>query len=240
MKWTAVIFAAGKGTRMKHLTTHVAKPSLSVGSETLISRLIRQVSSTSRVSEIFVNCSYKSESIINAVCESAHSQSVKVLWEYEPQGTSRSLLTIAPLISGAILAVHGDLFLGDGWLDNIYSNIGTAADYSYVAIHRRQRRLARSEVILDGNLVCSISSANLRESKSLEEEVWSNSGIYLIQSEHLDGIDFGGVGQSEVVEGVLQPLIESRRLKALPFAGYRFSIESPEDLFNLRTSIVIP
>lgn len=240
MKWTVLILAAGRGSRMRHLTSSVAKPSLSIGDETLISRLIRQVSFNPHVTGIFVNSSYKSESIINAVCESGYSQGIQILWENEPLGTSRSLLTVASLAKGPVLAVHGDLFLSDNWPNLINSEIGTDFDYSYVVIHRRKRALARSEVILEGNLVSSITSANLKESKSLEDEVWSNSGIYLIQGKHLHGLNFGSLGQSEVVEGVLQPLIAESRLKALPFRGSRFSIEKPEDLLKLRASIKTP
>jgi len=240
MKWNALIFAAGFGSRMQHLTSEIAKPALRVGDETLLSRLIRQISSASNISDIYVNCSYKPETVVHAISESPHGRNVKIVWESEPIGTSRSLLVVTELAGTDVLAIHGDLFLDDNWLENIVQEMNADSDYSQVVIHRRKRVLARSEVNLEQNLVVSITKPPFLRSEFPEEEVWSNSGIYLIRSKHLQGVDFRNIDKSEIVDGILQHLISRQLLKAVQFSGYRHSVENPHDLSKLRASIENP
>lgn len=240
MRWNAIIFAAGRGRRMRNLTVDKAKPSLSIGKETLISRLVRQVTYSTNISQIYINCSYKAESIINSVAEKELPKTIQILWESEPMGTSRSLLTIASREKEGVVAIHGDLFLSDNWLDPILAGITADPKYSYVVVHSRNKNVARSEVVLDNNLVVSISKPHIKNCESIEQKVWSNSGIYLIKFDHLQGIDSQSLGDKEVVEGILKLLINRRLLKAIPFNGIRYSVETPEDLLALQYFIQNP
>jgi len=236
MKWDVLLFAAGHGRRMQPLTLLRAKPSIAVGAETLISRLFRQVSDTKAVSNVYVNCSYKPESIMEALSNKDFLERVKVLWEKEPLGTAQSLAVIGSLSDKDILAVHGDLYLGDGWVESVFEAINGDYEYSYVLTHRRQKKNARSEVIVDRSNVVSIHKLD-EEKNTLEGEVSSNSGIYLIRREHLRKIKSNCPDPKEVVEGVLKPLMEARLLKAFPFDGIRYSLESPNDIQALNCLI---
>lgn len=240
MTWAILILAAGRGSRMKHLTANQAKPSLAVGRETLISRLIRQVSNSSIISEIYVNCSYRAETIIAAIPDLEGSRKVQILWESEPLGTSRSLLAVGSRIKCGVLAIHGDLFLHDAWLEELLQDVDMDSRYSYIVTHRRKKKVARSEVIIKNTLVTSICHPDLSGSKGLSEEIWSNSGIYFVQNEHLREIDFESLGKEEVVEGILQTLVTKGRLKAITFKGLRYSLESPEDFLDLETLLNNP
>lgn len=63
---TAMILAAGRGTRMKHLTDHTPKPLISVCGKTLLGHLIKKIRNA-HIENIVVNTCYKSEMIKQAL-----------------------------------------------------------------------------------------------------------------------------------------------------------------------------
>jgi MurNAc alpha-1-phosphate uridylyltransferase len=59
---TAMILAAGRGTRMKHLTDNCPKPLIQVCSDTLLSHLIKKIE-TYGIHDIVINTCYKADMI---------------------------------------------------------------------------------------------------------------------------------------------------------------------------------
>jgi len=235
-----IIFAAGRGSRMRELTDSVAKPSLYVGSETIIGRLVRQSLSLVGLGEIYINCSYQTPSIINAIGDEIYGDKIKFLWEKRTMGTAWSLLKIFEFSGRDILAIHGDLFIELCGLTKFQEMAHSLRGLSSIAGHRRANLQARSEILLndDGLTVREFTekSKNLTGSPhNIEQkEIWSNSGIYFFRSSHLLKLKQHNYTNLDIPSILIASLMNHQALAMLEFQGKRFSIENPEQLDKVR------
>ena len=62
----AMLFAAGRGARLRPLTDHTPKPLLRAGNETLIERHVRRLAAIG-VTDIVINLHHLGEQIANAL-----------------------------------------------------------------------------------------------------------------------------------------------------------------------------
>ena len=84
----AMLLAAGRGERMKHLTDHVPKPLLSVGSKTLIEHNLERLKAAG-INDVVINVSYRGEQIVEKIGDGKRF-GMKITYSYEldlPLGT---------------------------------------------------------------------------------------------------------------------------------------------------------
>ncbi|MEO7067157.1 MAG: N-acetylmuramate alpha-1-phosphate uridylyltransferase MurU [Rhodanobacter sp.] len=119
----ALIFAAGKGERMRPLTEHTPKPLLPVGDKPLIVWHIEKLARAG-VSDIVINTSYLAEKFPAALGDGSR-WGARIHYAYEgetPLETGGGLLHALPLLgSEPFIAVSGDI-----WCDADFSSLPTA------------------------------------------------------------------------------------------------------------------
>lgn len=231
-----LLLAAGAGKRMGVLSNEVAKPALKVGNETLIGRLSRQVSRLEGLSNLYVNCSHRAESIVQALQEQELSVDPIFLWEREIMGTAWTLTKVAERSRKDLLVIHGDLFLQDSGLFDFVSKAREQSTFSTIAIHQRELWKARSVVDfnLESKIVTSITARSTAHNESNQDSqsqlIWSNSGIYYFCSSILKTFKSENLRNSLIELVILPLIINNHNLKALTYTGVRYSVETPDDL----------
>ena len=107
----ALIFAAGKGERMRPLTEHTPKPLLDVGGERLIERHLRALARIG-VDEVVINTSWLAEQF-PATLGDGSRYGLKIRYSHEgaePLETGGGMLHALPLLGDApFVAVNGDI-----------------------------------------------------------------------------------------------------------------------------------
>lgn len=101
-----VIFAAGKGTRMRPLTNTIPKPLLSVGGKSIIERNLEQLSGLT--SEVIIVVGYKGRIIKEAIGDSFGGIKIQYVWEEPQLGTGNAARQASHLLSGPCLFLNGD------------------------------------------------------------------------------------------------------------------------------------
>jgi len=108
----ALIFAAGKGERMRPLTEHTPKPLLSVGGKPLIAWHLEKLAAAG-IREIVINSAWLASRLHDALGDGAH-WGVRIAWSHEgsePLETGGGLLHALPLLGDApFLVVNGDVY----------------------------------------------------------------------------------------------------------------------------------
>ncbi|MDX2299478.1 MAG: sugar phosphate nucleotidyltransferase, partial [Xanthomonadaceae bacterium] len=108
----ALIFAAGKGERMRPLTEHTPKPLLEVGGKPLIAWHLERLAAAG-VHEVVINSAWLASRLHDALGDGARF-GVHIAWSHEgaePLETGGGLLHALPLLGDApFIVVNGDVY----------------------------------------------------------------------------------------------------------------------------------
>jgi len=116
---TAMILAAGLGTRMRPLTNHTPKPLLEVGGKPLILWHIEQLKK-SGFKNIIVNVAYLGEQIIDYLGDGSKFGVNILISNEQDEGaleTAGGIVKVLPKLTETFLVVNGDI-----WTDYQYIN----------------------------------------------------------------------------------------------------------------------
>jgi MurNAc alpha-1-phosphate uridylyltransferase len=107
----ALIFAAGKGTRMQPLTAHTPKPLLQAGGQRLIDWQLQRLAAAG-VDEVIINTSWLAQQFPEVLGAQRHGLRLHYSAEgSEPLETGGGMLQALPLLgSDPFLAVNGDVY----------------------------------------------------------------------------------------------------------------------------------
>ena len=102
----AVIFAAGKGIRMRPLTETIPKPLLTVGEKCILEHNLSQL--VGLVNEIILVVGYKGDMIKSKLGDSYKGMKIRYVWQPTQLGTGDAARQAAPLLTGACLFMNAD------------------------------------------------------------------------------------------------------------------------------------
>ncbi len=108
---SAMVLAAGLGTRLRPITDRIPKPLVSVGGRALIDHAIDRLAEVG-VRKIAVNVHYKAEMIARHL-EARHDAGISLSFEDELLETGGGVLKALPLLDDVFYVVNSDVF----WLD---------------------------------------------------------------------------------------------------------------------------
>ncbi len=106
----ALILAAGKGTRISHLTQHCPKPMLPVGEKPLLAYLVNWLHSH-HITEIAINLHYAPDAIINHFGDGS-AYGVALTYSYEAQllGTAGAAKQLEHFLNETFVVIYGDVY----------------------------------------------------------------------------------------------------------------------------------
>jgi len=205
---TAMILAAGLGSRMRPLTNHTPKPLLEVGGKPLIVWHIENLRKAG-FQKIVINVAYLGQQIIDYLGDGSKYGVNIVFSDEQEEGaleTAGGIIKALPLLSETFLVVNGDIW----------------TDYSYV------NNFKLKEGILAHLVLVKNPEHNLKGDFYLTktEEKYTFSGIGYYSKVLFDGIGHGKLP--------LPPLLfqaeDNNSLKTEYFEGTWYDIGTPQRL----------
>ena len=118
---TAMVLAAGLGTRMRPISDTVPKPLVEIGGRTLIDRAIDRLA-LAGVEEVVVNMHYKAE-MVAAQLAARHHPRILISREAELLETGGGVANALPLLGEFFFAVNADVL----WLDGVEDTLARLA-----------------------------------------------------------------------------------------------------------------
>lgn len=170
----AVILAAGKGERLRPITSTRPKPLIPVLCKPLIYWHLDALADVN-VDEIIVVVSYMKERIINLLRNHRLSSRITIVDQGKELGTGDAVAKALNVLTNddVLLIIHGDLFLGD-W--SIYRKLANMKQDCVVGV-KHDRPSDYGVLVIDEGFVKSIVE---KPDKPLSNIV--NAGIYRIDS----------------------------------------------------------
>ena len=222
-----LILAAGVGSRLRPLTDQTPKPLLPLGTTNILERLLLQLNSSFSNIEIYVNCSYLAELIVEFISIQKLETRPKIIWEHEPIGTAVTTLRLFKSDSSqGLLVIHGDLVLGNNSMKEI-SKVIRGQTRSFLMVHERPLYKARSIVSTQDALVTGISEVSISQDESSLDDspVLVNSGILFFTPESLTSFDTPRNG-TEISPYLIQKLSDAGELAFQFWKWERVAVDS--------------
>jgi len=231
---TALVLAAGRGTRIRSIALDVPKPLIAVAGRTVLERNLDQLAEAG-VRDVWINLHYRGEQIAARIGDGdRYGLRVRYSWESELLGTA-----------GAAKKLESSL--GVGTFLVISSDTLTALDLDAMVARHRQRSAMATIAVFDRNRVPNTGLAGGRvviddagrvvrfEEGTAHEESFSspyvNTSVYVLEPEILDLMpantfyDFG----HDVFPSLLRL---GARFDAYPIVRYCLGIDTPEALMR--------
>ena len=227
---TAMILAAGRGTRMRPISDTVPKPLLEVEGRTLLDHAIDRLA-LAGVERVVVNAHYKAE-MIAAHLAGRRQPTVEISPEEEPLETGGGVAHALPLLGDSFFVVNGDVL----WLD--------AKDYALSRLAGAFDPARMDGVLLLQRTVTAVGYdgrgdyfldrlGNPRRRREREVAPYLFTGIQLLHRRAFDGIAERRFSLNLVYDKADQ----AGRLHAIVHDGEWYHIGTPEGLAATRARL---
>jgi N-acetyl-alpha-D-muramate 1-phosphate uridylyltransferase len=227
---TAMILAAGRGTRMRPISDTIPKPLLEIGGRTLLDHAIARLA-LAGVERIVVNAHYKAD-MIAAHLGGRSAPGIEISREDEPLETGGGVLRALPSLDEMFFVVNADVF----WLDSrdyALSRLAGAFDPARMnAVLLLQRTVTavgydgRGDYFLD-------RLGNPRRRREREVAPYLFTGIQLLHRRAFDGIRDTKFSLNVVYDRAER----SGRLHAIVHDGEWFHVGTPDGLAATRSRL---
>ena len=212
---TAMILAAGLGSRMRPLTNHTPKPLLEIGGKPLIVWHIERLRDAG-FKHIVINVAYLGQMIIDYLGDGS-KYGVEISFSDEQNEgaleTAGGIVNALPLLSDTFLVVNGDV-----WTDYSFDSDFTLSSGSLahlILIDNPEHNL-KGDFFLDGT-----------------EERYTFSGIGYYSKEMFKSLPYG----KQALAPLLFKAIEENSLRTEYFSGVWYDIGTPERLESLNREL---
>ena len=218
---TAMILAAGRGRRMRQLTSKTPKPLLCVAGEPLIFRQIRRLVRAG-IERIVINSCWQAEQLEQSVGNGSRWQ-IEILWSREQTAleTGGGVLQALPLLgTEPFLLVNGDVFFEiDTSLLALDGN-----DLAHLVLVDNPPHHMEGDFLLHGDRVIDRKNAT---------DTLTFAGISIIAPALFNGAEPGVF----TLASLLRRAMARQRVGGQHYSGYWMDVGTPERLAALQTRL---
>ena len=229
---TAVLLAAGRGTRMKNLTEMVPKPMLSIAGRPLLEHIVVALR-TAGLERFVMIVGYQGERIEGHFGD---GRAFGVRIEYREQtvrdGTARALLLARDAAGDApFLLGWGDILTDRGNYPRLLQRFAEADVDLVLAVNHVEDPCKGAAVYTadDGRITKIIE----KPAPGTSTTHWNNAGIAVASPSMFDyaaRVPRSPRGEFEIPDAVTAMIADGRKLVAVPLEGPWLDVGTPEDL----------
>lgn len=221
---SAMVLAAGLGTRMRPLTRATAKPLLSLGGRTLLDHALDHLAAAG-VGTVAVNAHWQADAVAAHLAQRTAPPGTVLLREDTLLDTGGSVRAALPVLGAApFYVVNGDAFWLNGPIEALH-RLAAAFDDSVdgvLLLHRTSH--VHAEVSLGDFALDKWGTPRRRREREVVPYIYA--GVQLIRPNVLHGMPEGPFSMNRAWDA----LIETGRLKGVVHDGIWFHLSTPPDL----------
>lgn len=243
----AVILAAGKGTRMRELTTDVPKPMLKVHGQPILEHIIRGIASAG-VREFFIVTGYKAETIEHYFGDGA-KLGVKIAYgrQVVQDGTGKAPELAKSFVrSDSFILTYGDILVHPETYAQMIQRFQAGSFSGVITVTPGQDVTKGGLNFFDEQfclrrLVEKPSPQQIEELRATGwlkpgEPAWYNAGIYVFKPTIFDftaRLEKSPRGEYELTDAISALIADRQTLAGLEIQGRWVDVRDPEVLAEL-------
>lgn len=229
-----LILCAGYGSRLKPLTDSTPKPLIKLNETSILERLFSQIHNVDSRAVLFINIHYKAHQFIDTLKSFASKLPINVIWETRLLGSANSLDVAFAKSCESFFVLHGDLFLAQQGLADLYGFQTLNPDTSILVTHARSAKEARSLVQVKGSEVINFVQGGLMINREGNQKILSSSGIYFLHKSDLSKFSRFTNSNSSIEETLIPKILNESNLLNYTWTFPRISIENTINLDSAR------
>jgi N-acetyl-alpha-D-muramate 1-phosphate uridylyltransferase len=227
---TAMVLAAGLGTRMRPLSDAVPKPLVKIGGRTLLDHAIDRLAMAG-VEQVVVNLHYKADMVAASLAGRDHPR-IAISQEPELLETGGGVAHALPLLDEWFFVVNSDVFWLDG-KEHALSRLAAAFDPArHDAVLLLQRTVTAVGYEGDGDyFLDSLGTPRRRREREIAPCLFT--GVQLLHRRAFDGIAEARFSLNRIYDGAER----TGRLRAILHDGEWYHVGTPEGLSATRARL---
>ena len=230
---TAVVLAAGEGTRLRPLTRNRPKPMLPAGNRPILEYVFDALVEAG-LDRIVVVVGYKRDRVQNHFGPSYRGVELTYVAQDKQLGSGHALLQARSEVSGPVLVVNGDRLIDGETVRSVIDHYETDPETPALSVLERQDASHYGAVDLrDGDLVSIVEKPDTDEYRLI------NGGIYAFPESIFDEIEATPRADGELaLTDTIARLIDHDRVRAVKTEGMWVDATYPWDLLAVAREVL--
>ena len=228
---TAVVLAAGEGTRLRPLTHNRPKPMLPAANQPILQHVLDALVEAG-MDRIIIVVGYRRDRVQEYFGPHYRDVPVEYVKQEKQLGSGHALLQVRRAVDGPVLVVNGDQLVGAAGISRVAQAFGDGG--TVVGVVERADASRYGVVELDGQQVSALIEKPDRGDYRL-----LNAGVYAFDEEIFDVIEETPLRDGELfLPDVIGRQIDSGAVRAVRLEGLWADATYPWDLLDVATEIL--
>jgi glucose-1-phosphate thymidylyltransferase len=230
---TAVILAAGEGTRLRPLTTHRPKPLLPAANRPILEYVLDALVDAG-VDGLHIVVGYGRDRVQDHVGSTYRGRTVTYHVQKNQLGTGHAVLQARDAVDGDFLVVNGDEVITPGMVEAVM-NAHTTADAATLAVVQSDRAPEYGAVRLDGDRLVELVERPMDDSYRL-----LNAGVYACGPSLLADIEATDPrdGERRLTDAIADRVRTSSAVRGVRIDGLWSTATYPWDLLTVACDLL--
>lgn len=230
---TAVVLAAGEGTRLRPLTQNRPKPMLPAANRPILEHVLDALVDAG-IERIVLVVGYRRERVQSYVGPSYRDVPVEYVVQDKQLGSGHALLQAADTVSEPLLVVNGDRLIESAAVEEVGTAFAECERPAAMAVIERESVSRYGVVSLDGDEV-----TELVEKPNSEGHGMINAGIYAFEETIFDEIEATSRRSGELaLTDTIGALVDQREVTGIPIEGMWVDATYPWDLLSVAREVL--
>ncbi|MBX0324034.1 NTP transferase domain-containing protein [Halomicroarcula sp. F13] len=229
---TAVVLAAGEGTRLRPLTRNRPKPMLPAGNRPILAHVFDALVEAG-VERLLTVVGYKRDRVQDHFGPTYRGVPITYVTQHKQLGSGHALLQAQSAVDGPTLVLNGDRLIDAGTVEAVADTFSTTGDPSLAVVERQDTRRYGAVEVRDGVI------SDLVEKPREGDYRLINGGVYAFSAAIFDAIEETSREEGELaLTDTLANLIESNRVRGVEVDGMWVDATYPWDLLTVAREVL--
>lgn len=230
---TAVVLAAGEGTRLRPLTRNRPKPMLPAGNRPILEYVLDALVEAG-IEELVLVVGYERDRVQNHVGPTYRGRPVTYVHQQKQLGTGHALLKARDAVAGSVLVVNGDTLIDPTIVGDVLERFEASEDEATLAVLDGPDPTDYGAVLFDDETV-----TDLVEKPDAGAYRYINAGVYAFAPSIFEAIEETPREDGELsLTDALGSEIENGRVGAVETDGTWVDATYPWDLLELAREVL--
>jgi glucose-1-phosphate thymidylyltransferase len=230
---TAVVLAAGEGTRLRPLTRNRPKPMLPAANRPILEHVFDALVEAG-VDHLIAVVGYKRDRVQDHFGPDYRDVPVTYVSQRKQLGSGHALLQARGAVDGPLLVLNGDRLIDAGTIAAAADSYGATGDPSIAVVERQDTSRYGAVAVRDGDI-----SELVEKPRDGEDYRLINGGVYAFGPDIFDAIEATPRQAGELaLTDTLERLIDRDRVRAVEVDGMWVDATYPWDLLTVAREVL--